>query len=520
MQDCVDRAHAGGQTASWPEPGHFVPAVAVMSSATLTLAHGDLPVTAQTTPAGCAVECVDVAASRGLSARIRVWAGFAAWTCVWVGAHAAHLGGSWHYFRLGARLMAHGGASGGLHLYAAHPELQIGPLAFLVAAPFSIGPVWIGQVAAIVSMTAAGPAILSMIGRLQPMAARQRRLWFFAGVVFLPVWTELAASTSHLDDVLAVVAAVGALHALAWRRPVIAALLVAAAVDAKPWAIVFVPLLLLITPAAGRRLALTVCAVAITAAWMPFFLADPHTWNVAHYAIPNAPSSALRALGVHGASTPLWDRPAQLILGCALGVIAVGRGRPAGVLLVGMAARLLLDPSIYSYYTAGFLVACVAFDVALTAFRLPWLTITAAMFLYLLNLCVIALPSTAHVAGVIRLLYLVAAVGYALLAPTRKNDPRFAARQQTFGSATHYNLRSPAPGEAGSKSAWLTNTMTAIEAEQVPRRSDEAGIDPVARCRARGRSERVDGSAGPIIAPGCGGKRDDDVDRRRDRAAV
>jgi hypothetical protein len=315
--------------------------------------------------------------------------------------------------------MMHGGLMGGLHVYAAHPELQIGPLALLLALPLSIGPVWIGKVAAITLMTGVGLVVLSLIGRLHPMVARQRRLLLVAGLVSLPVWTELSASTGHLDDVIALGAAVLALHALAWQRPVIAGLLLAAAVDAKPWAIAFVPLLLFIRPGTGRALAFTVFAGAIVAAWAPFFIADPHTWNLAHFAIPNASGSALRALGSHAPSTPSWDRPAQVVLGCVLGVVAVVKHRPAAVLVVAIASRLFLDPSTYSYYTAGFLVACVAFDVTLSTSRLPWLTFSAVAFLYLPNLLVIALPATAQAAGVVRAVYLAASVVYALFSRTR-----------------------------------------------------------------------------------------------------
>jgi hypothetical protein len=376
-------------------------------------------VTAQIIGPGQLAGQADVVEPQWLSLRPRTWALFAVWACIWVGVHAAHLGGSWHYFRLGARVMVHGGLVGGLHVYAAHPELQIGPLALLVALPLSIGPAWIGKVAAIALMTGVGLVVLSLIGRLHPMVARQRRLLIVAGLVFIPVWTELSASTGHLDDVLALGAAVLALHALAWQRPVIAGLLLAAAVDAKPWAMAFVPLLLFIRPGAGRTLAFTVFVGAIVAAWAPFFIADPHTWNLTHFAIPNAAGSALRALGVHAASTPAWDRPAQVVLGCVLGVIAVVKRRPAGVLVVGIAARLLLDPSTYSYYTAGFLIACVAFDVTLSIYRMPWLTISAITFLYLPNLLVIALPPTAHAAGMIRAVYLMASIAYALFSPTR-----------------------------------------------------------------------------------------------------
>lgn len=47
-------------------------------------------------------------------------------------ANATDLGTSWHLFDLGGRLLVGADADS---LYAAHPDLQIGPLALLAAAP-------------------------------------------------------------------------------------------------------------------------------------------------------------------------------------------------------------------------------------------------------------------------------------------------------------------------------------------------------------------------------------------------
>ena len=97
----------------------------------------------------------------------------------------------------------------------------------------------------------------------------------------------------------------------------------------------------------GRRLA------ALAAAWLPFYLADPATTAAAHYTIRNLPTSALRALGVSAARTPSWDRPAQLLLGWALGAAAVARRHWPAVILLGVGARIALDPGVHGYYTPG-----------------------------------------------------------------------------------------------------------------------------------------------------------------------
>src|SRR4051794_32224003 len=57
----------------------------------------------------------------------------ACWSLMWFAATMAHGGSSWHFFVQGARALAdvHDPVRGGLHLYAAAPILQIGPVALL-----------------------------------------------------------------------------------------------------------------------------------------------------------------------------------------------------------------------------------------------------------------------------------------------------------------------------------------------------------------------------------------------------
>ncbi|GGY87155.1 hypothetical protein GCM10010300_34360 [Streptomyces olivaceoviridis] len=46
----------------------------------------------------------------------------------------------------------------------------------------------------------------------------------------------------------------------------------------------------------------------------------------------------------------------QLCLGCGLGVLAVVRRHWPAVLLLGVGARIVLDPGVHDYYTAGLLL--------------------------------------------------------------------------------------------------------------------------------------------------------------------
>jgi len=287
---------------------------------------------------------------------------------------------SWHFVATGAALLGSDDAGAGLHLYATHPELQIGPLTFLAAAPLNGLPVWLSGAVVAIAIAATGPAILLSLSRLPHLniTNRQRGL---AGALLLPVWAELAVHYTHLDDALALVLLVAGLHAVARRKPIPAALLLAMSVDAKPWALAFVPLLLVLPRDRWRQAAL-VWLASVAAAWLPFVLTDPRTLHAGGFSIPNVASSSLRTLGFTAATTPSWDRPVQLILGVALAAVAVRRGRWLVVPAVVLAVRMLLDPGAYPYYTAGLVLATVLMDVGWRQTRWPWVSMEVVAGLY------------------------------------------------------------------------------------------------------------------------------------------
>ena len=162
----------------------------------------DLPVLAPL-PISRPVQARPVGGSRheaGLSRRL-VWTVLTAWTVLWGLVHAPAGGYSWHYFALGAKLLTSPAAgAGGVHLYASHPELQIGPLSLLVAAPLRHLDPWQGRVAASVLLTAMGLFVLTAMG-LFVLAALVRvreqtdrvanSLLLLIGLLLLPVWCEL-----------------------------------------------------------------------------------------------------------------------------------------------------------------------------------------------------------------------------------------------------------------------------------------------------------------------------------------
>ena len=328
------------------------------------------------------------------------------WALAWVAFQAGMAGQSWHFFALGGRLLFANAPGAGLQLYATHPDLQIGPLALGVSGLLrAIGP-GNGESTAIAAMSLTGPLVLAAVWRLVPAAERRRpnRL-LFAGLLFLPVWTELTTHFAHIDDLMALGFSVAALHAVARRHPVWAGLALAAAADSKPWAAAFVVLLL----ALPRRQWLTALAAftgGIAVVWLPFLLTDPRTVAaVTRFTIPNDRSSALRVLGVMDPRTPWWDRSAQLLLGMAGGVVAVRRGRWPAVLLVAVAARILLDPGVYAYYTAGALLGTIVVDLVVTRWRVPWATVTAALLLYAARFTHELIPFSLHQLGILRLLF-------------------------------------------------------------------------------------------------------------------
>lgn len=335
-------------------------------------------------------------------------------------AHYRNAGSSWHYIALGSSLLFSDDPGQGLQLYASHPELQIGPLTFVIAGPLHLlDPWWHGRAAGVMLMSLAGPLLLAAIWRLVPEPHRRPGRLFIAGTIFLPVWSELATHAGHLDDVLALSFGLAAMHARLHRRPLLAGILIAAAADSKPWALAFMPLLL-VRPTRSACAALGVCAVGVAAAWLPFVLYEPQTLHAAHFTITNAASSGLRVLGYNGPSTPSWDRPAQLALGCLLGVLAIYRRRWEAVILLATATRILLDPEVYGYYTAGVLVGTVIFDLVATDRRWPLVTLTAALSLYVARFLanVHLVPLTAQQLGDLRVAFVAVAV-MAVFAATR-----------------------------------------------------------------------------------------------------
>ncbi len=322
-------------------------------------------------------------------ARRWLWTLLALVAVVGASAHlAVHHADSWHFFAGAVHLIASPGSGGGLDLYRTHPELQFGPLAIVLSAPFVWLPAPIEEWAVMVAGSLAGVGALAMgvaaIARRHPDISRARwaRVVLLAGPVFVLVWVHLAAAIAHVDDVIALTALTAAGWSIERRRPGWAVVALIVAAGTKPWAIVFAPVALL-TGGRSRWNRLAVVVLVTAAFWLPFVFGSAGTLrSLRDFAVHVDANSGLRALGFLDATTPPWLRPVQLGLGLGLVAVAVvwRRSWPAA-LAVGIASRLLLDPTTHRYFDAGFVLAVGLWEIDRWPGRLPWRTASAAVVL-------------------------------------------------------------------------------------------------------------------------------------------
>lgn len=353
------------------------------------------------------------------------------WTMVWFFIAERHGAVSWHYLKTGEELLFSQVPGGGLALYANHPELQIGPVSFLVAGLFAPLPAPVGENLAEAFMSGLGLYMLVLVGRaaaehnlgtgLNHRRLQQRVL--VAGAAFIPMWVEVSVRFAHLDDVLALFFTTFAVRALVRGNAFAVGLFLALAVDSKPWAVGFLPLLLVLPRPARLRSAAWVVGL-VAAAWLPFYLTHMETLAAARFTIPNQSASSLRWFGVTDPATPWWDRPAQMALGIGLGVVAVLRHRWAAVVLLAADARIVLDPSVYTYYNASVLLGTLIWDSIGQRRLVPWVSWIALISLYGSALVV---PSDSA-RGLIRLAFAVGSAAYVLWWPQR--TPRSRRRGQ------------------------------------------------------------------------------------------
>ncbi len=281
--------------------------------------------------------------------------------------------GDWDFFQSGSTLLR---GPHPLHLYASHPELQIGPLALVAAIPFTLlawgtalvkAVIFAGGLVCIRSAELTGRALRGSVPPLRVLVG---------GLLFLPVWAFVATS-GHLDDAMAVCGVAVAMVCIVRDRSLAAGVLLGLAIGAKPWAVLAVPVLMGL--GADRRVRALGPVVAIPAlAWLPFVVSAPSTARaLASFHIALMPYSALHLLlGLPvGTSYPGWVRPLQFAVALVLALAVARRGAWWAVPAIAFGVRLVLDPGSITYYGAG--LGAGALFVDFVAAGMPLLSLGA-----------------------------------------------------------------------------------------------------------------------------------------------
>lgn len=265
--------------------------------------------------------------------------------------------------------------SGGLHLYADYPFLQIGPPALLVARLLEFGPGQ-GVYAASALIQVVGLAVVVLLVRAVPRERLSQAGALVGGALVLGVWTSLA-HTRHLDDAVALAAIAGATLALRGDKFLLCGALLGLAAASKPWAVVAVPLTLGF-PLWSHRARAGLLAVAVIAIfWLPFVLADPDTLRLGQVHLQFARDSAPAALGARSVSDPQALRLLQIAGGFVLAMVLVGLRAWYVAVLAAFALRLLIEPFPYQYYTASLITAAFMADLVHNS-RIPLMTMFVA----------------------------------------------------------------------------------------------------------------------------------------------
>jgi hypothetical protein len=248
---------------------------------------------------------------------------------------------------------------------------------------------------------------------------RIRRLSLVAGLVLVPAWDLVAVRTVHIDDAIALTTSVAALAMARRDRPWWSATLVGVAVGAKPWALAFLPILLLLRR--HRTEAIVLAGAVGTMVWVPFLMAAPGTVEALRdFRLAVAPRSALHLLGLDTVAAPVWLRPVQFVATLAAAAAAVARGRWQGVIFVAIATRILLDPAVHSYHLTGLVVGAVAWELLWCERRWPMWTLVCPVVLLSTKLAVVP-----HgIAGIIRLGLSLTVIVTVLAGSPRRSDQR------------------------------------------------------------------------------------------------
>lgn len=254
----------------------------------------------------------------------------------------------WPYYHLGASTLF---SEHGLHLYALHPKVQIGPVGLLPG----LLPVWAAQAFGVALLV---PALL--------LLHRLHSLPWPAVVLVGMVWpvTALHVQPADLLMIVFTLAAVVDLRAGRWRAGIWLGLAVAAKPTALP-----LPVMLFALPRRDALRALAAAGVLTVAAYAPF-LADSAAWGAGHAQTAVNAGTVWRPFGRHPFD---WQRPVQLLACLAAAAVLVRRGKWLAVVAVVPAVRLLLDQSSLPYQTGPVIVGVLAYELVTSSrVRAAW----------------------------------------------------------------------------------------------------------------------------------------------------
>ena len=286
-------------------------------------------------------------------------------------------GGDWQTFKEGAQLLFSGHTvtwqrgfvevhGGGLHLYAEHPAIQIGPLALAYAEFAGLFGSATRYLTALTGLALFLPclALLESAARRRAYLTEQRlqSATLVGGMLLAYSWVQATVQWRHMDDLFVATAIAVAIWAVAHERPWLLGVAVGLGVAAKPTALLLLPLLLAVK--GRRRVSVLTGLTVIAVAWLPFVVAGNGALGAGVPQIPVEAGSGLAGLGLPvGAAAPSLLRLVQLGVGLALGAFLVVRGSPWCAPLAAFGVRFVLDPGVASYYPVCLLLACVAADL-------------------------------------------------------------------------------------------------------------------------------------------------------------
>lgn len=223
------------------------------------------------------------------------------WSLLCFAYYAPRGGKSWHFFTLGSAQLFGGPA--GLHLYPDFPQLQIGPVAFAVAEVLRfLGPHQ-GLAAAQIALTAMGLFVVDQVivialavrPGLAERPAALRTTILVGGAVFMAGWSGLSDTFTHVDDAVALVLTALAVRAAVAERPLLVGLCVGLAADSKPWALVFLPLVLMMGPAPAPAFTVRSPSFSPSRSLSPSFAPAPPRRRAPSFTPSFTPSAATAA---------------------------------------------------------------------------------------------------------------------------------------------------------------------------------------------------------------------------------